>query len=156
MYIDFIPFCSDTNKRLLFYFGVALNCNAGVLEAIFLTSLATTAVDTTNWQSLSARLMIEMIMKIDFQHCQHFEFGEHVDFRWDFPKGRLTLRSNEGKHYVSLVATQPAMETRPFLTIYLHPNVLYSTETEKPVLIPFGQIEKLIDVHVQRLGDALK
>lgn len=151
----FVSFCSRKNEFLLFYFGVALNCNSPILEAIFTTPCAVTTAKDIQPESLANQLVIEIICKIQGQYGQKFQFTADVNFQWQFRNGQLTLRKDKSATFVSLLV-EPPFEAGPFLTIHLHQHVSYSTENVTDVEIPYHQFERLIDFHIHRLVQILK
>lgn len=162
MDFHFVPYCSEKNKKIILYVGVALECDFPILEALFFTSLSTTAIDTTDsMKTLTGFMMFHVSCRIEDHLKITFLPARYDDMLlYRLPKGDIKILQSVDRQFVQ-VTIDPNYRylypyPLPYFTIHLLDGVFYSTESVAFLNIPFHQFDSLLDFHLDRLGATLK
>jgi hypothetical protein len=159
----FSPVCLPEKQRVLLYFGVVLECDGPILEAVFYTSFANTTM-TSNaiavWDSMANLMIGYLFHKISNRIDDNFPWDGILTFIWQLKKGTITIARGNVGHSVQ-ITIDPEYRLLfpyplPYFTIHFFGHVLYSMEQHAFLHIPFNQFDSFVDFHIDRLVKLLE
>jgi hypothetical protein len=153
----FAPVCLPEKQRVLLYFGVVLECDGPILEAVFYTSLANTTMPSTDimyWESMANLMMYHLFRKIS-KRIGIPAWEDPSNFIWQLKKGTINIAPGKVGHSVQ-ITIDPEYRLLfpyplPYFTIHFFGHVLYSMEQHAFLHIPFNHFDSFVDFHIDRL-----
>jgi len=160
----FAPVCLPEKQRVLLYFGVVLECDYPILEAVFYTSFAntaTTSAEIIEWGVIADLTMVHLGEKIEGRVKTDFPaLCERDGFFWTLDKGILRLQPGRVNHSlrITIEPEYPSLflYPLPYFTVHFFGYVLYSIEHHTFCHIPFNEFDALVDFHIDRLVKLLE
>lgn len=160
----FAPVCLPEKQRVLLYFGIVLECDCPILEAMFYTSLANTTMTSTDiidWKSMANLTLYYFFHKISNRIDDNFPAWEEMhSSAWQLKLGSIQIARGKVGHSIQ-ITIDPDYRSLfphplPYFTIHFFGHVLYSTEQHAFRHIPFNQFDTFVDFHIDRLVKLLE